>query len=303
MKKAIPLLIAALAAISPPLLAARVAVVPISHTPPIKVYSVYRGSSDYANRHDLGYLGGGWDGVTVVPGVLAIVPGDNWANFVKAAHESPAVTYSIKNVVLEKQTPSAIQCQDIFLSGTIRQQGTPNVRLRWPLMYEVAGTKWTLTILYGTSKPYDDDGPAGVDSNGNPYGMNPASYVHTEVWQWQVHVTIDSLKNLVTLLHELPFGTSQSPVISDEILYAALLSQVERVSSLVAAQSLAQAGLALGEFEMLLMDRCMDKPPLLPNPTGPGTGIAQTMENPACCKLLTDAEYLGFYLNIYQPTK
>jgi hypothetical protein len=197
-------------------------------------------------------------------------------------------------VVLEKQTRATIQCQDIFPSRIIRQQGTPNVRLQWPLMYEAAGTTWTLTIVYGTSQPYDDDGPGGP---------NPASYVHTEVWQWQLNVTMDSLRDLLTLLHELPFSTSQAPVISDEALYTALLSQVEWVRALVVSDDKPAAGLALGEFEMLLMDRCLAVPPPLPNPTGPGTGVAETMENPACCKLLTDAEYVGFELSIYQPAK
>jgi len=293
MKRAIPLLIAALAAISPPLLAARVAVIPISH-PPLQVYAAYRGSSNYTNCADLGYQGGGSEVVTVVPGILSIEPGLSWANYVRAAHESPAVAYSIKNVVLQKQTPNPIQCADIVASGAVSQHGTPNVRLWWPLMYETAGTTWTLTILYGTPQPYDDDGPSGP---------NPAAYVHTEIWQWQLDVTMDSMESMLTLFHGLPFGRSQTPLISDEALYEQLQSKLEKVTVGAVAGDLVWAGLALGEFEMMLMDGCMAFPPVRPNPTGPGTGVAQSPENPACCKLLTDAEYLGFKLGIYQPKK
>lgn len=293
MKKAILLLVAALAAISPPLLAARVAVMPISH-PPLQVYAAYRGSSDHTNCEDLGYHGGGWDTVEVVPGVLSIDPGRNWENYVRAAHESPAIPYSIKNVVLQKQTPNPIQCADIIPSDTVSQHGTPNVRLWWPLMYETAGTTWTLTILYGTTQPYDDDGPTGP---------NPAAYVHTEIWQWQLDVTMDSMKSMLAVLHQLPFGTSQTPLISDEVLYTGLQDKLQEVTVGAVAGDLVWAGLALGEFEMMLMDRCMAFPPPRPNPTGPGTGVAQSAENPACCKLLTDAEYLGFKLGIYQPKK
>ncbi len=291
MKKAIPLLIAALAAISPPLLAARITVAPANHAP-IPVYEAYRGSSNQTDCFDMGYAGVGWDAITVVPGVLAIDPGPAWSNYIKAAQEG--VPYAVKNVVLRKQTPTPIQCADVFPSRLVQQQGTPNIRLTWPLMYEVAGTTWTLTILYGTTQPYDDDGT----------GPNPAGYVHTEIWQWQAEVTLDSLKSVLVLLHQLPFGTSQTPLISDEILYETLQSQLEEVAAAkVIANDLVAAGLALGQFEMILMDGCLAVPPSRPNSTGPGTGVAQTAENPACCKLLTDAEFLGFNLGIYQPKK
>lgn len=297
MKRALPLLVAALAAISPPLLAARVAVTPITHKPEI-VFAAYTGSSNHTNCEDLGYQSGGWDTVEVVPGVLSIDPGDNWENYVKAAHESPPIPYSIKNVVLLKQTPNLIQCADIISSGAVSQHGTPNVRLWWPLMYETAGTTWTLTILYGTSVPYADGGVDPV--TGAP---NPAGYVHTEIRQWQVDVTMDSMKSMLALLHELPFGTSQAPLISDEVFYDTLQSKLDEVKGGAVAGDSVSAGLALGEFEMLLMDRCMAFPPVRPNPTGPGMGVAQSAENPACCKLLTDAEYVGFKLGIYQPRR
>lgn len=43
--------------------------------------------------------------------------------------------------------------------------------------------------------------------------------------------------------------------------------------------------------------------PAFPNPTGPGTGIANTTENPACCKLLIDVEYILQTAGIGQPKK
>lgn len=206
MKKSL-LLIALMLLVAVPAMAARVSSVPITHETSL-VYQAYPGDSDDTDLEFLGYLGTGEDVITAVPGVLSIVPGENWENFVGAAQEDPAVGYTIKNVVLCKQTPSIIQCADIFPAKTICQQGTPNIRLWWPLMYEVPGTCWTLTILYGTSVPYDDDGA----------GPNPAGYVHTEVWVWCVDATLDSLENLMDLFHELPFGLDEVPLISDEEL-------------------------------------------------------------------------------------
>ncbi len=293
MNKALLTIVAVLATISPPAFGARTAVVPTTH-PTKQVYEAYRGGSGSANRSYLGYAGSGWEVINAVPGVLSIEPGPAWANYVGAAQLSPAVNYSIKNVVLEKRTPTAIQCADVYSEQLIQQQGTRNIRLWWPLMYEAAGTTWTLTILYGTTEPYDDDGPTGP---------NRAGYVHTEIWQWQLDVTLDSMKSLMALFHELPLGKSQVPLISDDAFYEMLQLKLDEVTAAVMAFDSVEAGLALGEFEMLLMDRCLSTLPARPNPAGASTGVANTMENPACCKLLTDAEYLGFKLGIYQPRK
>jgi len=289
MKKSLAL-VALLLLIAVPAMAARVATVPITHEISF-VYQAYAGDSNGTDLEFLGYLGTGADVITAVPGVLSIVPGTNWSNFIGAAQAQ--VAYTIKNVVLQKQTPSIIQCADVFPAKLISQQGTPNIRLWWPLMYEVPGTTWTLTILYGTGVPYDDDGP----------GPNPAGYVHTEVWQWQVDATLDSLQSLMALFHELPFGLDEVPLISDEVLYPILQAKIDAVKAAVEAQDAVTAGLVLGDFEMEVMDACIATSPMSPCPTGPGTGIANSLENPACCKLMADAEYIGFDLGILLPAK
>lgn len=289
MKKSLALL-ALLLLVAVPAMAARVATVPITHEVDL-VYQCYPGDSNENNVEFLGYLGTGADVITAVPGVLSIVPGENWENFVGAAQVD--VPYTIKNVVLCKQHPSIIQCADVFPADMICQQGTPNIRLWWPLMYEVPGTMWTLTILYGTSTPYDDDGP----------GPNPAGYVHTEVWQWQVDATLESLICLLELFHELPFGLDEVPLISDEELFPILIEKIEDIIAALEEEDEVTAGLILGDFEMEVMDACIAVSPENPAPTGPGTGIANSEENPACCKLLADAEFIGFDLNILQPNK
>jgi hypothetical protein len=295
MKKTLLVLATLLLVMSVPAFAARVLAVPITHDP-FLVFQAYPGDSNGTDLEFLGYLGTGGDVISSVPGVLSIVPGDNWENFVGAAQEDPAVLYSIKNVVLCKQTPSVIQCADpYFPAKTICQQGTANIRLWWPLMYEVPGTTWTLTILYGTGVPYDDDGT----------GPNPAGYVHTEVWTWQVDATLESLSYLLELFHELPFGLDEVPLISDEELYPILQDKIDAIIAALEADppDLTAAGDILGDFEMEVQDACIPTSPIAPNPTGLGTGIANTLENPACCKLMVDAEYIGFDLGIFQPRK
>lgn len=290
MKKSLAL-IALLLLVAIPAMAARVASIPITHEMEF-VYQCYEGDSNETNLAFQGYEGTNGDVIEAVPGVLSIIPGENWENFVGAAQDE--FPYTIKNVVLQKQTPSIIQCADVFPANLIQQQGTPNIRLWWPLMYEVPGTMWTLTILYGTSAPYDDDGPMGP---------NPAGYVHTEVWQWQVDASLDSLECLLNLFHEVPFGLDEVPLISDEALFPILLEKIDAIETAYEEPDYVTAGLILGDFEMEVMDACIPFSPMTPCPTGPGTGIANSEENPACCKLLADAEYIGFDLGILQPRK
>lgn len=299
-----------------PAMAARITVLPIVHQGEgLFVYQAYAGGSNGTDLPFLGYNGVGTDDViTAVPGVLSIVPQDAgepaWANFVGAANANSAggawpLGYTIKNVVLQKTTPSFIQCNEVYAPRTITQQGTPNIRLWWPLMYEAPGTKWCLTILYGTPQQrvgpnpndvvnYDDDGP-GFN--------NPGSPVHQEVWCWQVDVTFASLSNLLALFHEIPFGLDEVPLISNEALYTVLQGKVAGVAALLAAQDVAGASLLLGDFELEVQDACIGTSPLQPFPGGPYTGIAQTSENPACCKLLIDVEYLSSKYGIFAQAK
>lgn len=289
MKKYLLPFAAVLLVVSLPAFAARTATVPLTH-PEMVVYQVYPGDSFGSEVAFAGYEGiVPTDLITVVPGILSIVPGDNWANFVQAVRDSQP--YSIKNVVISKTTPTLSQCADLFPARVVSLGGTPNVRLWWPLMYEVPGTTWKLTIVYGTTTPYDDDGLTGP---------NPPSYVHTEEWVWRVDASLDKIEQLLALFHEVPFGTDEVPLISDEDLLVALLDKVDVIRN---APDLLTAQFAIADFEMEVMDACLPVSPQYPNPTGSGTGIANSIENPACCKLLVDAEYVGNQLGALQPGK
>lgn len=288
------LLIALILVAAIPAMAARPLVEPLVN-PTIELYQAYPcacgtagpecGAQDYA-----GY--GGFQGGTIsaVPGILSIVPGENWANFVAAAQAG--VPYTIKNVVLQKETPTIIQCANVFPAHTVYQQGTSNIRLWWPLMYEVPSTTWTLTILYGTSPPWAD-----------PANPGEPAYVHTEVWSWHLDASLASMSYLLELFHELPFGRDEVPIISDEVLYPLLQEQLAAIQAAYSSGDLTEAGLLLGEFEMDVMDACIAVSPPAPAPNGITTGIANTRENPACCKIMADAEYVGRELGIFVPQK
>jgi hypothetical protein len=289
MRKAV--LLIAIAMLAAPL--ATFAVVPLVHAP-IPVYQAYPGISlalDPANdsvtrcpeRLFGGYIFTGIDPITSVPGILGIVPGVKYHNFVAAAFAG--VPYTIKNVSLVKQTPVLDEGADVFPSIQVIQLGTPNIRLWWPLEYEVPGTTWTFTITYGTTSLYQDAGPG-----------NPPSYVHTEVWQWYVNADVQSMSDELELFHEIAEGTNEVPLVSDEVLYPALqakLSFIEENIDLGTEQGLLTAGETLVDFENEISDATITVSPVSPIPTGGDTGIIENSENPAAVKLLVDAEYVG----------
>jgi len=292
LKRTLPLLLALCMLVATPALALRIASTKITHLE--QVYQAYAGSSLGNNPCFYGYLGTASDTISSTPGILCIVPGgDTWPNFVGAAQEEEPVEYTIKNVSLVKDCPEYVQCADVFPPLTVSQQGTSNIRLWWPLMYEPPSCTYTLTILYGTPVLYDDDGA----------GPNPAAWVHVEEWVWHVDADLSSLSLLLELFHEIPFGKDEVPLISDEPLYDELQLKIVAAALAFDMGDLVTAALILADFELEVMDACIEVSPAYPNPTGPGTGIANTDENPACCKLLIDVEYILQTLGIGQPGK
>lgn len=293
MQRTLILVLALTVLIAGATMAGRVATTPKIHV--IPVYQVCEATSDCTCWE--GYEIGDEPVISAAPGILCIDPGDYWENFVQAGQVTDQA-WTIKNVTLVKQTPSHIQCKEgpegpIFPERTITQQGTANIRKWWPLMYEIPSTTFTLTILYGTPNLFDDDGP----------GPNPPAWVHVEQWTWHVEATIGTLSQVLELFHELPFGLDEVPLISDEPLYEALQLKLEAAEDAFEAGDLPTAAFILGDFELEVMDACIDDSPSFPNPTGPGTGIANSEENPACCKLLIDVEYILQTTGIGQPKK
>ena len=289
MRRHILLVLALTLLFTVPAMAGRITSTMITHLE--QIYQACAASSEDCDCFR-GYLEPDYDVITSAPGILCIDPGDDWSHFVGAAQESTPIPYTIKNVMLVKECPEYVQCRDIFPAHTITQQGTPNIRLWWPLMYTIPSCTFTLTILYGTPVLYDDDGP----------GPNPPAWVHVEQWVWHVDVDLERLSLLLELFHELPFGKDEVPIISDEPLYWELQWKLYEAMMAFMMGDTAAAAMILADFELEVMDACIDVSPAYPNPTGPGTGIANTEENPACCKLLIDVEYILQTTGIGQPS-
>lgn len=290
MKKLIVLLTLALVVTSLPAMAARITVIPIEH-PEMDVYQAYPGDSNGTNLAFLGVNGMGADVISAVPGVLSIVPGTDWSNYVSVSqvYASPEVGYNIKSVRLRKLIPEFYQCSWVYNDlPDVLQRGTENIRLWWPLMYEAPGTKWVLEIAWVSDVVGDMS-------------------LYNDIWTWNADVTLTSMKDLINLFHELPYGTCEVPLISDEGVYAAMLAKIDDIIAAVppAGDDPIAALNALLDFENLVIDNCISVCPPAPywvDELG-RLGITQTTENPACCKLLVDAEYVGFDMGIFTPAQ
>ena len=288
MQRIILLILALTLIIAMPSMAGRVTSTMITHLNQVYQAGAATSADTYTWR---GYAEPIADVISSSPGVLSIDPGTDWSNFIGAAQD--CVPYTIKNTTLVKETPSFVQCYEVFPAHRVTQQGTPNIRLWWPLEYEVPGTTFTLTILYGTPVLWDDDGA----------GPNQPAWVHVEQWVWNVDTDLPHLSLLLELFHELPFGLDEVPLISDEDLYLPLQAKIAAAQAAYLGGDTATAAAVLADFELEVMDACITCSPAYPNPTGPTTGIANSAENPACCKLLVDVEYILKTTGIGQPKK
>ena len=245
------------------------------------IHSAYQGSTTQATVYQ-GFLPAG-TGSAAYPGVLRINPPDyTWSNFVRAAQETPKVDYIIANVTLQKRSAEWVPCAGYLPNPDALQQGSPNIKLVWPLLYEVPGTTWILSIGYRTAQLYDDDGP----------GPNIPSYMHTEQWIYHLDTDVSRLSALLELFHTMPFGTTGVPLISDEPLYAQLRQYALAAEAAYSMGDIATGAWMLSDLELAVMDSAIASAPAFPNSDGPGTGIAHTLENPAACRIITEVYYM-----------
>jgi len=306
MKKTILLIMVALFVLAVPAMSARIVNKPIDH-PAFCVYQAYCGATciDAGNQVFKGLNGFGCDVIKAVPGILAINPGgfgpvNGWPNFVTASLPGgPVGGWTVTNVSMRKTVPNYICTVPIGGTGVL-QQGSANIRLWWPLMYEIpagsidadgnfvdSSTNWVLTISYKTAV-WDDDGA----------GPNLPATTHQDTWTWKICVTLESLENLVDLFHELPVGSCQVPLLNGKDLYEEIQSTLETLEGMNPADP--EMAEVFNTFILLLEDNCLT---VDCGSCSPDLGIRNTTENPACCKLLADADYLILKLGVNIPSK
>jgi hypothetical protein len=221
-------------------------------------------------------------------GVLSLAQTDDLvldaSRFATCPSGSDAFVQSFR---LIKRIPGSDKCPNTYRKDTFYQFGS-NVRTWWTLIYTQPGTTFSLELTVRC-----------LDLLGRPT-------LHKDIYIWQVVATLESLLNVIDVLHSGAIGTTEIPCISSEDVYRSLVGAVEAIHDNLEPRNAAQD--ALFEAEAILLSFCCFTDCFIPEdvfsasyPPGNAmqfgdygfTGVIDTIENPCCCKILVDLEYIG----------
>ena len=230
---------------------------------------------------------------------------------------------------LIKKVPGSFKCPDVY--GTPHFAGNPlvltpyqyyqfgtGVRTWWSLNFTQPGTKFILEVV------------SVCRSAASVNGVPGAAVVHKDTWTWRVVANVDTLANLIEVMHGGAVGTLEVPCIIAEDMYDALVKAKNNLRDAVTGGNATNIGNAIFDFEALIVSNCLFVDvldPLLefpgpaqfgaPNIQPPGNlaqhvtvgnqgsaiaGIIDTIENPCCCKLLVDLEFIAIKNGIIGQT-
>jgi hypothetical protein len=243
-----------------------------------------------------------------VGGVLCLDPGPN-GNFESFLSDCPAgLVPAIQGVKLRKVEPRMPKCPDTYPGIDFTQTGVSGIRTFWALKYTACDTTFTLDIEVGCVGP-DAQGRVRVQQ------------VRLNRFIFKVVVRPETFRWVIEALHCQPLGLCEIPCITDEALFARLLSQADIIAdqgtkALAGNQTeLRNLNDTLDRTESLIVKFCLftfstwavddAKGTIIPcaifeekggagfipgNKTiGTfGFGIVDTLEHPCCCKLIAD---------------
>lgn len=227
-----------------------------------------------------------------VPGILSLatklvsgVPRLDIDRFVTSPPNSRPFVQSYR---LTKDVPASEKCPGTFQSRTYHQFG-PGIRTWWALQFTPPGTLFTLDVTVRYLDPRSRKVAFQIDR-----------------WTWEVVATLDSLENLIYLLHTDAVGTTEVPCILGEDLFEALVASMEtlRTAKVESRQAFQDAlfnmeGLvtALAVFGEVVEGNSW----FAAGPPGNASvqtdlglaGLLESAENPCACKILVDLEYIA----------
>jgi hypothetical protein len=223
----------------------------------------------------------------------------------------------VQSYLLTKVVPGSFKCPDVYgipRGGYRYVQFGTGVRTWWSLNFTQPGTQFTLEVVSVCRAP----------GTGDPR-------VHEDLWTWRVVADVHTLRYVIDLMHGGAISTLEVPCILGEDMYDALIAAQERLRGAIlstGADRMTNMGNAIFDFEALIVANCLFTDvlnPLLafpgpdqfgaPNIQPPGNlaqtvflgqgsavaGIIDTIENPCCCKLLVDLEWIALRQGVGTP--
>jgi hypothetical protein len=223
----------------------------------------------------------------------------------------------IQSYLLIKEVPGSFKCPDVYGTPHFRLSNNElvldpyryfqfgsGVRTWWSLNFTQPGTRFILEVV----------SVCFTITTGQPR-------VHKDVWIWRVVANADTLLSVIELMHGGAISILEVPCILGEDMYVALRTAAERVKAALPTRNLNLIGNAIFDMEALIVANCLFLEVLRPTLTFPGppqfgepsfqppgnlaqtvvfgdqgtavAGIVDTVENPCCCKLLVDLEWIA----------
>jgi hypothetical protein len=262
----------------------------------------------------VGAAGGGitqgtFEPIRFVGNILCIDPGPN-GDFASFVQNCPAgQTPVVQGVKLIKTEPLIPKCPDVYPGGTfVLYPANTGIRTWFPLKHTPCETNYRLEIEFACVGP---DPRAG--------GVRVVRQARVNVFNFTVKITADTLSWVVHALHNEPLGVCEVPCITDEAFFQLLINQSNniRVATAGLPGTVRLLNTALDVMEATVVNRCLFltsvaqvttvgstlvvNPCILFGTAGLwgnftvadfGWGIVDTLENPCCCKLISDLYWL-----------
>jgi hypothetical protein len=244
---------------------------------------------------DKGVQGGTTQACRFVGSALCLDPGPN-GDFASFTGGCPADTDPVvQGIKLIKTVPLIAKCPDLWPGHTFVQTANSGIRTFFPLKFTPCGTTFELRVEIGCV---------------TRVAPRHVTKVQTNSFTFVVSVRPGTLAGVVDALHCEPLGVCEVPCITDEGLYQTLLTQAGNVAAAAGdASKIRDLNTALDTFEATVVKNCLFTqqvfkinrdgsldPCAIFNGALPGNstigafgfGIVDTIENPCCCKLITD---------------
>jgi len=224
-----------------------------------------------------------------------------------------------------KLVPGSFKCPDVYglphfdKDGKIQfytyVQFGSGVRTWWSLNFTQPGTRFLLQVISACQF-------VPRDAAGNPIGSQ-RTRLHMDNWRWRVVADENTLLSVLELMHGGAVSTLEVPCILGEDMYDALKTARQRLADAIASTSdtrINDISNAIFDMEALIVANCLFVEVLNPLVVFPGpmqygapnfmppgnaaqtvvfgsqgsavAGIIDTIENPCCCKLLVDLEWI-----------